>query len=440
MKPKTLHAIFLICAFCSACVSPSKEDSTTVEPSPIPDATAIPTTAPILDPTSVPPILAQDEVHADSPFCQPESGESAFILTCADQIIQFNQSEKRRGSDVIIKRAIETEVDGFTLTAEITSNPADPARLDKNQTGIYFIDTDGRTFALRLEGQFFNFEEWLVENGKEKTRALNQTYTPELQPAGRKNNLRLTCVSGNCDVFAEDNLIGRLPLPERNGFSVIGIFAASPWDEQFGSVSIADLRIEPESTVRAETQPYVLIDDLRADHGTFAQMGLSGAFSAFDEDGFHFSPVIPYGYYATKAGPALRNVSVTATIEMEFSPGAPATRYGGVVCRASNEGMVMAVLRADGTYTIYRDSVRRAFAMLATESIPSIKQGRSAHRLRLNCIDDTIALFIDEVEVESFTDTKFAIEYGRSGLYTKAGGAAYTDAIIFSDLEIKEIR
>jgi len=102
--------------------------------------------------------------------------------------------------------------------------------------------------------------------------------------------------------------------------------------------------------------------------------------------------------------------------------------------------MVTAVLRANATYTIYRDSVRRAFAMLATEPVESIQEGRSAHRMQLDCIGDLISLYIDGEQVESLTDTRYGIQYGRSGLYTKAGGAAYSDAIVFSDFEISEIR
>mgnify|MGYP007064306130 FL=1 len=103
-------------------------------------------------------------------------------------------------------------------------------------------------------------------------------------------------------------------------------------------MTIENLAIEALPADRPESQTFNLADDLKADHGTFSMMGLSGAFSDFEADGFHFSPVIPYGYYAAKAGPALRDVSVSATIEMDFSPGVPATQYGGVICRDSKIG------------------------------------------------------------------------------------------------------
>jgi hypothetical protein len=261
-----------------------------------------------------------------------------------------------------------------------------------------------------------------------------------MQAAGRPNAIQIICAPEKCDLFSNGSLAGRFPIPGEDGFQSIGLFAASPWDERFGSVIIENLAIEGLPVNRPETQTFSLADDLKADHGTFAMMGLSGSFSDFEADGFHFSPVIPYGYYAAKAGPALRDVSVSASVEMDFSPGVPATQYGGVICRDSNDGRYLAVLRANATYTIYRDSVRQPFAILAKDTIDTIPAGRSAHRIQLDCVDDSIALFIDGEMVESFTDNRYSIQYGRSGLYTKAGGAAYSDAIIFSDLEIKEMR
>jgi len=181
------------------------------------------------------------------------------------------------------------------------------------------------------------------------------------------------------------------------------------------------------------------MDDLREDHGTFARMGLSGAFSEFEEDGFHFSPVIPYGYYAAKSGPAMRDVSISAEIEMEFTPGRPGTQYAGVSCRANSDGVYHAVLRVDGKYFVYRDAVRRPFTPVALGWLEDVPEGRAAYSLQLDCIGDNLTFYVNGEEIESFTDTRYGIRYGRSGLFTKAGGGAWSGAIIFRNLVIKEI-
>jgi hypothetical protein len=46
---------------------------------------------------------------------------------------------------------------------------------------------------------------------------------------------------------------------------------------------------------------------------------------------------------------------------------------------------------------------------------------------------------VDGEQIKSFTDTRYGIRYGRSGLFTKAGGGAWSGAIVFRDLVIKEI-
>lgn len=399
-------------------------------------------TATLQEPTPTEPayLVETDILSTGSVFCSEEDAASQFILDCADGSLIVSQSENRRGMDILLKREQEINSFGFALTANLTSEPVDKSKLDKNQAGFYFKTKSGETYALRLQGQYFNFEKWVVENGEEKIIALNKSFTPSLLSAGRTNYIRLVCVPENCDLFVNDVLSGRLPQNEVGQVTTIGFFAASEWDEQFGTVGLENFMVESLPGGRPETQPFSLMDDLKKDYGTFSQMGLSGAFSNFEADGFHFSPVIAYGYYAAKTGPSLRDGSVSTTINMDFTPGSPATQYAGVICRSSIDGKYIAVLRADATYTIFRDSIRSPFALLAKNTVESIGEGRSSNTIRLDCVKDTISLFINDVQVKSFQDNRFGISYGRSGIYTKAGGTPYSDAIIFSDLIIRELR
>ena len=148
--------------------------------------------------------------------------------------------------------------------------------------------------------------------------------------------------------------------------------------------------------------------------------------------------MIPYGYYSAKADPALADASISAVVNMDMVPGEKATQYAGLICRSSFDGKYIAILRVNGSYTIYRDAVRRPFALLTKGEVEGIQPGRADTKLRLDCVGDNISLYINDMLMESLTDIKFGLRYGRTGLFTKAGGGAHSDAVIFSDFSIEE--
>ena len=390
--------------------------------------------------TELPYLIRPLDFSTDAAFCSEEPSGSPFSLSCTEGTLTVSQKESRRKTDIYLLREEQLTSEEFSLTADVTSQPADIDKLDQNQFGFYFTNTNGASYALRVQGQFLNFEKWEITDGIEVVDAYNKTYAPALYSPGRTNNFRLTCGWDSCDLFANDTLVARSPHGTGNGIRTLGFFTASSWDQQFGSITLESLKATELPLNHPETQPFFLLDDLASDHGTFSQMGLSGAFSEFKEDGFHFSPVIPYGYYAAKADPALADVSVSVVVNMEIDPGVKATQYAGVVCRSSLEGKYMAVLRADGTYTIFRDTIKRPFALLVQDHIEGIQSGRSDNEIRLDCVGDTISLYINNTLVESFTDSRYELRYGRGGLFTKAGGAPHSDAVIFCDFSIEEIR
>ena len=390
--------------------------------------------------TELPYLIHPLDFSKDIAFCAEEPAKSPFSLLCAEGALTISQTENRRKTDIYLLREEPLSSGRFSLTADVTSRPADMDKFDQNQFGFYFTKPDGNSYVLRVQGQYFNFEEWEITNSVEVVTVYNKTYTPALYSAGRINNFQLTCGWDVCDLFVNDTMAARLPFGTGNGISALGFFTASAWDQQFGSITLTNFEAIELPGGLPELQHFYLMDDLSDDHGTFSQMGLSGAFSEFEEDGFHFSPVISYGYYAAKSGPSLADVSVSVVINMDINPGMKATQYAGIVCRSSLEGKYIAVLRADGTYTIFRDTIRRPFALLAQGQLEGIQPGRSNNTIRLDCIDDTISVVINNELVESFTDSRYGLRYGRWGLFTKAGGAPYSDAIIFSDFSIEEIR
>jgi hypothetical protein len=327
-------------------------------------------------PTELPYLIRPLDFSKDTEFCAAEPDTSPFSLSCAEGDLTVSQTENRRKTDIYLLREEPLTSGRFTLTADVNSQPVEMDVLDQNQFGFYFTKPSGTSYVLRVQGQYINFEEWEITDSIEVVDAYKKTYAPALYSPGRANNFRLTCGWDFCKLFANDTLVAHSPFGTGDGISALGFFTASDWDQQFGSVSLKSLNAIELSGSLPELQHFFLMDNLSNDHGTFSQMGLSGAFSEFEEDGFHFSPVIPYGYYAAKADPSLADVSVTVVVNMEIDPGVKATRYAGVICRSNLEGKYMAVLRADGTYTIFRDTTKRPFALLAQDQIEGIQSGR----------------------------------------------------------------
>jgi len=391
-------------------------------------------------PTELPYLIRPLDFSKETVFCAAEPAASPFSLSCAEGALTVSQTESRRKTDIYLLREEPLNSDRFSLTADVNSQPVDMDVLDQNQFGFYFTKPSGTSYALRVQGQYINFEAWEITDSVEVVDTYNKTYAPALYSPGRTNNFRLTCGWDFCKLFANDTLIAHSPFGTGDGISALGFFTASAWDQQFGSITLNSLNALELSGSLPELQHFYLMDNLSSDHGVFSKMGLSGAFSEFDKDGFHFSPVIPYGYYAAKVDPSLADVSVSVMVNMEINPGVKATQYAGVVCRSSLEGKYIAVLRADGSYTIFRDTIKRPFALLAQDHIEGIQSGRSDNAIRLDCVGDTISLYINNTLVESFTDSRYGLRYGRGGLFTKAGGAPHSDAIVFSDFSIEEIR
>ncbi len=398
-----------------------------------------PTSAILLTATPIPGLLPQDVFQQGSAFCLPEMPGSSFVLTCDQDSLAVAQAEERIKVDALLMRGQEVDAAQFNLEADVTSLASVDVKSDQNAYGFYFLDDDGFYKAVRVQGQYFNFETWNVSADPKVETQLDPSFSPAIQYAGQENHLRLACTQAGCELFANEILVGRSQTGISGKVQSAGIFTASAWDELFGQVSFQGLTLSDVDEAMPAFTNYTLADDLRADRGTFSAIGMSGAFNAYDESGFHFSPVIPYGYYSAKSGPALQNVDVRGTISMEIDPEQPGSQYAGLVCRSSRAGTYMAVIGVDGSYSIYRDTPQKPFTLLAEKKSDAILAGKTANTLRLVCSGETIDFYINEQLVESLTDNRYLLNYGRAGITTKAGGDPNADAIIFSDLSIEEI-
>lgn len=377
-----------------------------------------------------------------SALCEPDTAGNTFLSTCANGELTISQSASRRKVDIALIKETPFQADAFSMTLETESTPADAVRTDQNTYGLLFTDNSGYKHVLSISGQFFDYETWEVsaDHGIKAIAKYNLTYAPSIKPASQVNHWRLDCSVSACEIYANNSLAGRIPAGINGKAISIGVFAKSGWDQLFGQVKFSNLQVFKLDDERTTDAPFSKEDPLKNESALFSESGLSGAFNTYAADGFHFSPVIPFGNYAVKGGPALADVALEVTVRMAVDPQASSSRYAGLVCRSSQEGMIMAVIRADGTYSVYRDTPGRPFALLAEKASNEIISGLNDNRLRLECIGSQINFFINGQQVESLADTRYGLRFGRAGLFTKAGNAPNPDSVIFSDFSISEIR
>jgi hypothetical protein len=403
------------------------------------EAQTLPTQAILATATSIPGLVPEGVFQQNSEFCQPELVGSSFTLACDQNTLSITQAEGRRKVDALLMRSQTVNAEQFNLEADVTSLASQDVKSDQNAYGFYFLDADGVYKAVRVQGQYLDFETWDTSSEPQVQTQLSPSFSPAIKYTGQENHLRLACTQAGCELYANETLAGRWQTGISGKVQTIGLFTASAWDELFGQVSFRNLTISDREEAMPSLADYHMQDDLKSNTGTFSATGLSGAFNDYDQTGFHFSPVIPYGYYSAKTGPALQDVDVYATVTMDIVPDRPGSQYAGLVCRSSRDGMYMAVIGVDGTYTIYRDTPQKPFTLLAEHKSDAILSGGSPNALRLVCSGNNIDFYINGQLVESLTDTRYQLNYGRAGIYTKAGGEPSAKTIIFSDLSIEEI-
>jgi hypothetical protein len=434
---KTLPFISLLITALLAACAPAGADAAGMA---APSIQASPTSAILLTATPIPGLLPQDAFSAGSDFCQPEVNGSPFTLACDQGSLSVAQAEDRRKVDALLLRGQNVDTEQFNLEAHVTSLASLDVKADQNAYGFYFLDDDGFYKAVRVQGQYFNFETWNTGAAPEPESQLDPSFSPAIKYAGQENHLRLACTQDACELIANETLVGRWQTGINGKVHMVGLFTASAWDETFGQVSFQGLTLSDMDAAMPVFSDYALEDALTADNGVFSATGMSGAFNAYDADGFHFSPVIPFGYYSAKSGPALQNVDVRATVTMDIDPESSGSQYAGLVCRSSRAGTYMAVIGVDGSYSVYRDTPAKPFSLLAEKRSDAILSGaKAANSLRLVCSGETIEFYINDQLVESLTDSRYLLNYGRAGITTKAGGEPNKDAIIFGDLSIEEI-
>ena len=455
---KQLSLFFIIAGFVlfSACSQPTPTPTIgipaspeTLSPTPAPTEIAAVPTPQGIQPTASDLIPVQTFDDQTSPFCQSQVDlikTGGLTFACSDGKFTFRTAPgaKNNYKYLQIARPIQPST-AFTIEADLLSWPV-PGKPDQNNYGLILGIDSTHTYSLRFKGQYYRFEKNLLVNnssGNDKeihiNKSWNWNYSPSFKPAGNANHIQLTCGGGTCVLNVNQNLIARFNLDQEINATSIALFAEVDYDSPFGIMEVDNLHVVLHQDKAAIQNAFALSDPLVTDKGVFSKTSSSGAYNKYQANGFHFSSVIPFGYYGVKTDPALGDVSISASVVME-ADNINSSMYAGLVCRSSVEGMYFAVIRENGYFSIFRDTPTRPFSLLVEARSKEILIGGAANQLRLDCVGSTITFYINGKKVASLQDAKFKLVFGRNGFFTKASKNPGEAAITFSNLEIKEVR
>jgi hypothetical protein len=249
MNHRAGFSILLVTAFLGGAVgcSPTRSASP-FTPTPLSNETTA--ALPEMLQTSTPqPALVPSGVFTEgSDFCVSELKGSSFTANCDQNVLSVTQAKDRKTVAGLLTRSIGVDVSRFNLEVDTNSSMATDAKVDQNSYGFYFLDDDGYYKAMRVQGYYFDFETWSKRAEPKVQEQLNLSFSPYIKAAGEVNHWRLICTADACDIYANDNLIGRSLNGIHGKAKSIGIFTASDKDELFGQVTFNNLNIRTRLT------------------------------------------------------------------------------------------------------------------------------------------------------------------------------------------------
>ena len=409
-----------------------------------PTQTMSPTLKPV---NALIPLQTFDSANA-SMFCQSSvdlSKSNGLTYSCSEGKFSFLTAEGASDSDKFLEvAALIQSTNTFIIEVDLTSKQG--GKSDQNQYGFVLGIDPAHSYTLRFKGLYYRLEQNLVlfnqdfpQGENHITKRWNWNYSPTFLASGQTNHIKFACERGNCSLYTNDNLAANFKIDDQAHFSSIALFAQTDYYVPFGSVDVDNFQVYSPSESESTVEKFYIKDNLLSDKGIIQQSGLSGAYHLYQPDGYHFSSVIPFGIYAVKIGPVLEDSSISATIILN-NDNPQSSMYGGLACRSSVEGMYLAVIRENGFFSVFRDTPNRPFTLLAEAKSANILTGGAPNQLRLDCVGTTIAFYINGQQVSKLNDSQFNVVSGRSGFFTKAGKTPDPDRIVFSYLEINEVR
>ncbi len=135
------------------------------------------------------------------------------------------------------------------------------------------------------------------------------------------------------------------------------------------------------------------------------------------------------------AGKSYDNVDITVEARKQAGPD---DNNFGIICRAvSDNDFYMGLIASDGFYAILKmdNGEYQPLSDEYFEYSDAIKQGASTNTIRLTCIDDTLTLYVNDVELATAQDSQFST--GDVGLLAGSFDTAGVD-IRFDNFVVRE--
>ena len=383
-----------------------------------------------------------------SMFCQTSvdlTKTNGLTYSCSEGKFSFLTAEGASDSDKFLEVAAPIQsTNTFIIEVDLTSIQG--GKSDQNQYGFILGIDPAHSYTLRFKGLYYRLEQNMIlfnqdfpQGENHITKRWNWNYSPTFLASGQTNHVKFACERGNCSLYTNDNLAAKFKIDDQAHFSSIALFAQTDYYVPFGSVAVDNFQVYSPSQSESTGEKFNIKDDLLSDKGSIQQSGLSGAYHLYKPDGYHFSSVIPFGIYGVKIGPVLEDSSISITVILN-NDNPQSSMYSGLACRSSVEGMYLAVIRENGFFSVFRDTPNRPFTLLAEAKSDNILTDGAPNQLRLDCVGTSIAFYINGQQVSKLNDSQFNVVSGRSGFFTKAGKTPDPDRIIFSYLEINEVR
>lgn len=161
----------------------------------------------------------------------------------------------------------------------------------------------------------------------------------------------------------------------------------------------------------------------------------NGSFIKYDQGGLRILVNDTNFDYWSVAGQKFRDASIRAVAKRLAGP---EDNDFGLVCRfQNNQNFYMFLVSSDGYYGIakLKNNQHSLIGIEQLQYSQQIKKGQAAHKLRADCVGDTLRLFVDDQQLLEAHDSDF--QNGDVGVLAGAYSSAGVD-ILFDDFEVRQ--
>jgi hypothetical protein len=216
------------------------------------------------------------------------------------------------------------------------------------------------------------------------------------------------------------------------GLALSGCAALSPLVEAVGSVGDSSGTDEGE----AGAEGVLFQDDFSDPDSGWDRSAFEGGETDYYQDGYRIMVANEFAY--VWANPYQDFTDVSVTVDAVKIGGADDNEFG-IICRNPDlENFYVAVISSDGFYGFLKRVDGGTPELLNMENMPpsdAINQGTESNTIRLDCVGETLTLYVNGVMVASTTDS--ALASGDVGLYAGSFSVPGTD-ILFDNFVVRQ--